>query len=160
MKTNHPTPYNIEFKEITPDNWRIINSLSVKKEQKNFAASNVTILARAFVYRKENAKVFAVYYSDKPIGLIMQRDWIDGNKIVCIMDQFMIDKKSQGKGLGKAALQKWLSMIEAEKRYPCVQLCYVEGDIAAKRLYENFGFYEIDKDDDEIIMQKDIEKDL
>ena len=146
MKTNHPTP----------DNWRIINSLSVKEEQKNFAASNVTILARAFVYRKENAKVFAVYYSDKPIGLIMQRDWIDGNKIVCIMDQFMIDKKSQGKGLGKAALQKWLSMIEAEKRYPCVQLCYVEGDIAAKRLYENFGFYEIDKDDDEIIMQKDL----
>nr|WP_253698913.1 hypothetical protein [Treponema denticola] len=56
MKTNHPTPDNIEFKEITPDNWRIINSLSVKKEQKNFAASNVTILARAFVYRKENAK--------------------------------------------------------------------------------------------------------
>jgi len=38
MKTNHPTPDNIEFKEITPDNWRIINSLSVKKEQKNFAA--------------------------------------------------------------------------------------------------------------------------
>ena len=72
------------------------------------------------------------------------------------MDQFMIDKKSQGKGLGKAALQKWLSMIEAEKRYPCIQLCYVEGDIAAKRLYENFGFYEIDKDDDEIIMQKDL----
>lgn len=156
MKTNHPTPDNIEFKEITPDNWRIINSLSVKEEQKNFAASNVTILARAFVYRKENAKVFAVYYSDKPIGLIMQRDWIDGEKIVCIMDQFMIDKKSQGRGFGKAALQKWLSMIEAEKKYSCVQLCYVEGDIAAKRLYENFGFYEIDKDEDEIIMQKDL----
>ena len=86
----------------------------------------------------------------------MQRDWIDGNKIVCIMDQFMIDKKSQGRGLGKAALQKWLSMIEAEKKYSCVQLCYVEGDIAAKRLYENFGFYEIDKDEDEIIMQKDL----
>ena len=25
---------------------------------------------------KENAKVFAVYHSDKPIGPIMQRDWI------------------------------------------------------------------------------------
>ena len=156
MKTNHPTLYNIEFKEVTPDNWRIINSLSIKEEQKNFAASNVTILARAFVYRKQNAKVFAVYYSDNPIGLIMQRDWIDGKQIICIMDQFMIDKKSQGRGLGKAALQKWLSMIEAEKRYPCIQLCYVEGDIAAKHLYENFGFYEIDKDDDEIIMQKDL----
>ena len=58
MKTNHPTPDNIEFKEVTPDNWRIINSLSIKEEQKNFAASNVTILARAFVYRKENAKGF------------------------------------------------------------------------------------------------------
>ena len=56
MKTNHPTLHNIEFKEITPDNWRIINSLSIKEEQKNFAASNVTILARAFVYRKENAE--------------------------------------------------------------------------------------------------------
>ncbi len=37
-------PYNIEFKEITPDNWRIINSLSIKEEQKNFAAPNVAIL--------------------------------------------------------------------------------------------------------------------
>ncbi|MEL3912303.1 GNAT family N-acetyltransferase [Treponema pedis] len=156
MKLNSIITDSIEFKEVTPDNWRIINSLSVKEEQKNFAASNVTILARAFVYRKENAKVFAVYYEDKPVGLIMQRDWIDGKKTVCIMDQFMIDKRSQGKGLGKAALKKWLLMIESEKKYPCIQLCYVEGDIPAKHLYENFGFYEIGKDEDEIIMQKDL----
>lgn len=32
-------------------------------------------------------------------------------------------------------------------------LCYIEGNNAAKDLYESFGFVEIDSDEDEIIME-------
>ena len=67
----------IHFEEITPDNWRKINALEVKEEQKHFVASNVAILARAFAYRKDNSKVFAIYNNVNPIGLIMQRDFKD-----------------------------------------------------------------------------------
>ena len=37
-------------------------------------------------------------------------------------------------------------------RYDQVVLCYIEGNEAAKRLYEGFGFVETDRDEDEIIM--------
>ena len=34
-----------------------------------------------------------------------------------------------------------------------VVLCYIEGNEAAKKLYEQFGFIETDRDEDEIIME-------
>lgn len=61
----------LEFREETPENWRKINSLEVKEDQKKFVASNVTILARAFAFRNDNSKVYVVYSNDNPIGLIM-----------------------------------------------------------------------------------------
>ena len=95
----------IHFEESTPDNWRKINALEVKEEQKHFVASNVAILARAFAYRKDNSKVFAIYNNINPIGLIMQRDLKDENNLICILDQFMIDKNYQGQGYGNLSFR-------------------------------------------------------
>lgn len=38
----------VYFGTITPENWHIFNELKVKDERKNYVASNVVILARAF----------------------------------------------------------------------------------------------------------------
>lgn len=37
-----------------------------------------------------------------------------------------------------------------------VVLCYIEGNEAAKHLYEQFGFSETDKDEDEIILELEL----
>ena len=44
---------------VTEDNWMEIASLAVKEHQKSFVAPAIGILARGYVYRGCNAKVFA-----------------------------------------------------------------------------------------------------
>lgn len=144
----------LEFKEITPENWRIINCLQVKDEQKAFVANNTAILARAFAYRMCNSKVFALYIGEEAIGLIMQRDYQSNGDMICILDQIMIDKNYQGQGYGKAAMRRWIDKIKGEKSYSLIKLCYIEGDIIAEKLYKDIGFIrKFEEDDgDELVM--------
>lgn len=140
---------NLEFKGITPDNWRGVNSLEVKEEQKEFVASNVAILAKAFAYSMHNSRVYVLYSEDNPIGLIMQRDFLYNYGITCILDQFMIDKNYQGKGFGKTAMNQWISMIKSENRHDLIMLCYKKGDVIAEKMYQGLGFIRKPEEDDE-----------
>lgn len=70
--------------------------------------------------------------------------------------QLFIDERYQGRGYGRAAVQLILDNMKKDGKYKKVCLCYIEGNEAAKRLYESFGFYEVDRDGDEIIMERDI----
>lgn len=145
---------NIHLETITPDNWRIFKALKVKKEQERFVAENIGILAKAYVYRDYNSKVYGIYDGDLPIGMIMQRDYKENGKLMCELDQFMIAEKYQGKGYGRAAIQIWISIIKDEKKYDSICLCYVEGDEAARNLYLSMGFdHNGIVDEDEIVME-------
>lgn len=75
---------------------------------------------------------------------------MDVYKLICVLDQFMITARYQGKGYGKAAMQIWLSKIKNEGRYDSICLCYIEGDEAARNLYLTMGFHHngiIDEDE-------------
>lgn len=144
----------INLVDLTPDNWRKVNSLKVKPEQQKYVAVNVAILAKAFAYRLDNSQVHVICTGDKPIGLIMQRDYNFENKLICILDQVMIDGCYQAKGFGKKAMELWLSMIKLDNKYDSIMLCFVEGDIVAEKMYENLGFIRSPEDDDgdELVM--------
>jgi diamine N-acetyltransferase len=143
----------IHFSNITPDNWRTFNALKVKEEQKKFVAPNVTILAKAFAFRDNNSRVYAIYNGDLPIGMLMQHD-LDDDSLVCVLDQFMIAEQYQGKGYGRAAMQLWFAMIKNEKKYDSIILCYIEGDEVASNLYLGMGFHHTGEvDEDEIVME-------
>jgi diamine N-acetyltransferase len=145
---------SVYFGTINPENWRIFNALKVKEEQKNFVASNVAILARAFAYRDDNSHIHAIYNGDEPIGILMQNDYMENDKLSCVLTEFMIAEQYQGKGYGKSALQLWLSMIKNENKYDSIILCYKEGDEIAYNLYRNMGFCHTGVvDEDEIIME-------
>lgn len=151
---NNLNNINIHFSPVTPDNWRIFKELKVKREQGKFVASNVTILARAFAFRNFNSCVYAIYNKDVPVGMLMQRDYEDSDKKICVLDQFMIDKQHQGKGFGKAAMQLWLSMVKSQNKYDSVILCYIQGDEAARNLYSKLGFnHNGEIDENEIYME-------
>lgn len=148
---------SIYFTKITPENWRTINKLKVKEHQQNFVASNLVILARAFAYREHNSYVHAIYKEKFPIGLLMQYDYKQDNKLVCILSQFMIADKYQGIGYGKAAMKLWISMIKKEEKYEYITICYIKGDKVAEKLYLNIGFYHTGEiDGDEVIMRYDL----
>lgn len=147
----------VRFENINQDNWRIFNALKVSTDQEKYIAPNVSILARAYAYRNDSSKVYAIYNETQPIGLLMQRDYNEDGRLVCILDQFMIAEQYQGKGSGKLAMQHWLAMIETEEKYAAILLCYIEGDEIARKLYQELGFIHTgERDEEEIIMRYEL----
>ena len=51
----------IKLIPVTEDNWMDIASLTVKEYQRNYVAPSIGILARGYVYRDCNAKIYESY---------------------------------------------------------------------------------------------------
>lgn len=144
----------LEFREVTPSNWKKIKP-KVKHDQKRFVSSYTATLARAYVYRNENSVVWAIYRNGEPIGLLMHRDYMnDLGERLCILDQFFIDRNYQGQGFGKEAMKLWLANISKVNKYSAVELCFIEGDKIAESLYKSLGFVRKPEEDDgdELVM--------
>jgi diamine N-acetyltransferase len=142
----------IHLVDIDAGNWRI--PLRVSKEQERYVANTTTILARAYAYRNARSEAFFIYDNEIPIGMVLYHDEESLNAYV--FSELIIDKTFQGKGFGKAATKIILERMKNDGKYNKVVLCYIEGNNAAKTLYENFGFTEIDRDEDEIIMELEL----
>ena len=139
----------IRLVDIDPGNWRF--PLEVSVEQKRYVASPAVLLARAYAYRNRRSRAYLVYDDDTPVGMGLYYDEPEFNRYD--FSQFFIDRRYQGRGYGRAATQMILDTLKKDGRYNKVVLCYIEGNEAAKKLYESFGFQETDRDEDEIIME-------
>ena len=135
--------------DVDPGNWRL--GLKVSETQKNYVSDAYAMLARAYAYREQRSRAFVIYNDDIPVGMGMYHDCPDLDAFD--LSQIFIDEQYQGKGYGKAATKLVLDAMKQDGTYSKVVLCYIEGNNAAKNLYESFGFVEIDRDEDEIIME-------
>ena len=138
----------VKLIEITEENWLEAASLSVKEEQKEFLAPAVGILARGYVYRNCNPKVFVIENDGVIVGLSLVREFSD-EPLGYDLQQFMIDRRYQGRGYGTAALQLILDKLRSEGHYDRVEVCVKKKDAEAIRLYEKAGFVDsgyIDED--------------
>ena len=138
--------------DITPDNWRL--KLQVSEAQKTYVAGSAVLLARAYAYREWRSRAFVVCDDETPVGMGLYYDCPERNAYD--FSQFFIDERYQGKGYGKAAAKAVLEAMKQDGKYDKTVLCYIEGDEAARRLYESIGFVEIDRDEDEIIMELEL----
>lgn len=142
----------IHLVDIDPGNWRL--NLKVAKSQKTYVANSAVMLARAYAYREQRSRAFVVYNDETPVGMGLYYDLTD---LECYdLSQIFIDERYQGKGYGKASTKAVLEAMKQDGKYSKVDLCYIEGNEAAKKLYESFGFVEIDRDEDEIIMELEL----
>lgn len=142
----------IELREINQGNWR--QPLKVSEEQKHYVANTTTILARAYAYRKSRSKAFLIYDGEIPVGMVLYHDCDDPGEY--IFSELLIDEKYQRRGYGQQCVQLVLDAMPAERKYSKVILCYVEGNVAAKNLYQKFGFIETEREGDEIIMELEL----
>ena len=142
----------IRLEEIDAGNWRI--PLCVSKEQEQYVANTTTILARAYAYRNDRSQALLIYEDDTPVGMVLYHD--EDSLDAYIFSEILIDERFQGKGYGTTATKLVLDRMKEDGRYHKVVLCYIEGNDAAKKLYEQFGFVETDRDEDEIIMELDL----
>lgn len=143
----------IRFEDINEENWRY--PLKVSESQKRFVASSAVLLARAYAYRSQRSRAFVIFNDEIPVGMGLYYDCPELNAYD--FSQLFIDERYQGRGYGKAATALVLESMKQDRKFSKVVLCYIEGNDAAKNLYEKFGFAETDRDEDEIVMELKIQ---
>lgn len=129
----------IKLTDITEDNWLEVASLSVKDSQKDFLAPAVGILARGYVYRNCNGRVYAIENDGVIVGAALVREFTE-DPLGYDLQQFMIDQRYQGKGYGSQALQLILDELRKEGHHDHVEVCVKRNDETAVKLYEKHGF--------------------
>ena len=138
----------VKLTDVTEDNWMDVASLSVKDSQKQYLAPAIGILARGYVYRNCNGRIFVIENDSTVVGIALVREFTD-EPLGYDLQQFMIDQQYQGKGYGSAALELILDELRKEKHYDHVEVCVKKEDAEAIRLYEKHGFIDsgyIDED--------------
>ena len=141
----------IHLNEVTPDNWRL--GLTVREDQKEYVSDSSGLLARAWAYRDYRSCALVIYDDETPVGMALYHDYEEGKAYD--FSQLFIDYRYQGKGFGLEATSQILELMTSDGKYDKVILCYIDGNEAAKRMYEKIGFTLTgDADDDEIIMEK------
>ena len=124
---------------VTEENWMEIASLSVKEHQKGYVAPAIGILARGYVYRDCNGKVYAFENEGMIVGTALVREFTD-EPLGYDLQQFMIDGRYQNRGYGTEALRLILDELRKENHFDHVELCVKKADSEAIRLYEKLGF--------------------
>ena len=141
----------IRLETVNPDNWRL--RLKVSDAQKSFVADSATILARAYAYRESRSKEYVIYNDTLPVGMALYYDCAELNAYD--LSQLFIDERYQGNGFGIEATKQILDKMKSDSKYDKVILCYIDGNEAARNMYEKLGFTLTgDRDEDEIIMEK------
>lgn len=141
----------IRLEAVNPDNWRL--RLKVSDAQKSFVADSATMLARAYAYRESRSKAYVIYNDTLPVGMALYYDCAELNAYD--LSQLFIDERYQGNGFGIEATKQILDKMKSDSKYDKVILCYIDGNEAAKNMYEKLGFTLTgDRDEDEIIMEK------
>ena len=154
----------LKLKKINRKNVGEILKLEVFDNQKSFVAINNISIIEAYIAITENNDVFTfgIYKDDTPIGFLMigfdvNSDDVDVLKIAkgnYNIWRLMIDKKFQGKGFGKKAIELALEFINT---FPCgtakyCWLSYESDNDVARQLYQSVGFVETDEKDGEEIV--------
>ena len=147
----------LKLKKINRKNVGEILKLEVFDNQKSFVAPNNISIIEAYLAIVENGHVFTfgIYNDDAPVGFLMigfdvNSDDADAPKIAkgnYNIWRFMIDKKFQGKGFSKKAIELALEFINT---FPCgiAQYCwlsYESDNYVARQLYQSVGFVETDE---------------
>ena len=129
----------IRSADVDENNFEALRRLDVAPEQRRFLDSPLGILARGYVYRTQRARVLAVLADGEPVGLLLVKD-MDEEPACYDLQQFMIDRRFQGRGYGAAALGLLLDRLRQEKKYADVEVCVHRENDAALALFEGAGF--------------------
>ena len=80
-----------------------------------------------------------MYRKIKDMPLAMVREF-DDEPLGYELQQLLIDRREQGRGVGSAALALVLDRLRDEGRWPTVEVCVKMADAPALRIYEKAGF--------------------
>lgn len=132
----------MHFEEITGENWEAASRLRPKRSQYKFLRRDIVLnsLARCYVQgaRPDPWVPYLIVQDGQYIGAFLFRNYGRG----CNLTSFFIDRKHQGKGLGRRAMETYLAWVRMH--YPQageIELTVSPENLVASRLYESLGFF-------------------
>ncbi|NUT52502.1 MAG: GNAT family N-acetyltransferase [Saccharothrix sp.] len=142
----------MRLEPVTEDNYRAVVDLEVHEEQRAFVATNLKSIADAWIYRPR-MQPLALFSGEDLVGFtLLERDRPTALHIV----RFMIDRRVQGRGLGRKGLAAIADVARAEGRTELV-LSVVPGNAVARGLYAAFGFADTGEvDGGELVMRHEL----
>ena len=154
----------LKLKKINRNNVAEILKLEVFDNQKSFVATNNSSIIEAYIAITENNNVFTfgIYNDDTPIGFLMIGFDVNSDDEGALkiakgnynIWRLMIDKKFQGRGFGKKAMNLAIEFINTfpsgTAKY--CWLSYESDNNVARELYKSVGFVETDEKDGEEIV--------
>lgn len=145
----------VVLEPVTDRNRRAVLALELLPGQVDFVAANADSLEEAG--EDDDAIPRALVAGDKVVGFLMYQAPADEDE--ANIYRFMIDRREQGKGLGRAGMTAVLHEIEGLAHVRKVLICYEPANTAAKQLYASFGFVEQGLDEDgEMIAELDLRR--
>lgn len=138
----------VTLEEIDSTNWRPLWDLKARRDQSRWVVEIPRYLAYCLV--SGDWQPLAIHADGRPVGFVMwARDPADGSYWI---GGFVIDRREQGKGYGRAALT---ALIETLGRMPgcrVIALSYLPDNAVAQGLYASVGFVETgEMEDDEVV---------
>jgi diamine N-acetyltransferase len=121
---------------INADNWEDAAHLEIREDQADFLTPNVYSIAESKFHPE--LQPLAIYDGPRLIGFAMYARDPRGNQYW--LYRFMIDRRYQGKGYGKAALRLLLDRLRQLPDCTEVNVGYHRENSAAERLYLSLGF--------------------
>lgn len=139
----------IELRSVNQDNWYACTQLEISNEQQSvFPVPAVYWLAESAYCGFTPLAIFA---EGELAGLsVFAVDPIDGS---CWIMAFMIDRKHQNKGIGRAGMEELLRYIRKEHGFDQIILGHRPENERASHLYASLGFTEINRNEREVILQ-------
>ena len=155
----------ISLQPVDSSNYRQCIDLTVAPDQERFVASNLQSLADAYVWR-EGAEPYAVYSDDEMIGFALLfplgKGEPDGSVPPAdtvrgfILVRLMVDRRFQGRGLGRAALEAIVELIRS-RGVPTIRLSVVPENQQALEFYRRNAFSETGEiQEGELVMERQI----
>ncbi len=125
---------------IDASNWREAILLRPKRQQYKYIRREAVLyaLAKTCVSRPGEYAPYVIEHDGRMVGAILVRNYGHGIGFAA----FFIDRRHQGKGLGRMTLEHLLQW--ARKAYPSareIETAVEPTNAPARRLYESLGFH-------------------
>ncbi|WP_440960153.1 GNAT family N-acetyltransferase [Paenibacillus nitricinens] len=128
---------NVKIVELNAENWYDCCKLEVSTEQKEYMEPNAISIAQSKF--EPTLKPYAIYFKDIVVGFLMYnsvQEELDGYWVYRIM----VDKKFQGKGIGKTATKLMISEMVKLSNSKKIVVGYHPENLGAHNLYSSLGF--------------------
>jgi diamine N-acetyltransferase len=137
---------SVRLAEVTAANWEAVIALKLRKKQARLVSDNLYSLAESKF--DADAQPRAVYAGRRLVGFLMYDVGGRGRRRMATIYRFMIDKRHQGRGYGRAALMAAIDEIKRRGDVARIIVLYLPDNRGAAKLYESLGFRDAGEDED------------